>query len=668
VSQRVSSVLHPRARSPLQTFRQAVSFHEQGRLWEAEQLYEIVLKTEDRHFDAVYRLGLIRVHQNKFSDAAHLFRRAIKIDKNSADAHFHLGVALTGLGQVARAVQRYESALALKPVFPEAHNNLGYALQLLGRHEQAAAHYEKALAIVPAYAEARCNLANALQILARPEDAIAQYEKALALKPNYAEAHGNLGNVLEELDRHEEAIAHYEKALALRPNSADTRHSLGKALGRVSRFDEAIAHFDKALAIEPNHVEARAALANLLHTLGRSEEAVAHCKQVLALKSDNLQTLNTLGVALRVLGKLDEAIEAFERAIVLSPRNAGTHLNLTGSRRITAADPHFTAMRTLAADMASLKTDDQIALHFALGKAFADVGDPQQSSWHLLQGNSLKRRQITYDEAKTAERFERIRRVFTAELVHEKHGFGDPSLVPVFIIGMPRSGTTLIEQILASHPKVFGAGELPEIPKLAPSDSGPNGSGFPETVPTIPGERLRELGTSYLQSVQRMAPRAERVTDKLPANFEFAGFIHLILPNARLIHACRDPRDTALSCFSILFRGETLPYTYDLAELGYYYHAYQELMEHWRAVLPQGVMLEIEYEDVVDNLEDAARRIVAHCGLEWDDRCLAFYKNERSVHTASASQVRQPIYRGSVGRWRPYQTLLQPFLQSLKGS
>ena len=668
MSQRVSSVLHPRARGPLQTFQQAVSFHEQGHLWEAEQLYEIVLKTEDRHFDAVYRLGLIRVQQNKFSHAAHLFRRAIKIDKNSADAHFHLGVALTGLGQVERAVQHYEKALALKPTFPEAHNNLGYALQLLGRHKQAAARYEKALAIVPAYAEARCNLGNALQILGRSEDAIAQYEKALALKPNYAEAHNNLGNVLEELDRHEEAVAHYEKVLALTPNSADAHHSLGKGLGRVGRFDEAIAHFDKALAIEPNHVEARDALANLLHTLGRSEEAVAHCKQVLALKSDNLQTLNTLGIALRVLGKLDEAIEAFERAIALAPRNAGSYLNLTAARRFTADDPHFITMKELARDIASLKPDEQIALHFALGKSLADIGDWQQSSLHLLLGNSLRRQQITYDPAEDLGRIERIRKVFTAELVRDKHGFGDPSLVPVFIIGMPRSGTTLIEQILASHPKVFGAGELPEIPKLAPSDGDPNGSGFPEAVPTMSGGRLRKLGTSYLQSVQRMAPRAERVTDKLPANFEFAGFIHLILPNARLIHACRDPRDTALSCFSILFRSGTLPYTYDLAELGRYYRAYEGLMEHWRAVLPQGVMLEIEYEDVVDNLEEAARRIVAHCGLEWDDRCLAFYKNERSVHTASATQVRQPIYRGSVGRWRQYQTLLQPFLQSLKGS
>jgi Sulfotransferase family len=222
-----------------------------------------------------------------------------------------------------------------------------------------------------------------------------------------------------------------------------------------------------------------------------------------------------------------------------------------------------------------------------------------------------------------------------------------------------RSGTTLIEQILASHPKMFGAGELRHLSLLAASLPG-----FPEIVPYLSAERLRQLGTSYVDAVGAMAPDAERVTDKMPGNFALAGLIHLALPNARIIHMRRDPIDTCLSCFSILFTNGQ-PYSYDLAELGRYYRAYEELMEHWRSVLPAGVMLEVRYEDVVSDLEQQARRVVAHCGLEWDDACLGFHEARRTVRTASAAQVREPIYRSSMGRWRPYKELLRPLITEL---
>ena len=260
---------------------------------------------------------------------------------------------------------------------------------------------------------------------------------------------------------------------------------------------------------------------------------------------------------------------------------------------------------------------------------------------------------------------DRIRAVFTAELMHQKRDLGDPSMIPVFIVGMPRSGTTLVEQILASHPKVFGAGELSEFSKAVTSLGMPNGAlSFPETVPGLSAEQLRQLGTSYLDAIEAAAPGAERITDKMPANFRFVGLIHLALPNARIIHMRRDPVDTCLSCFSLLFVGD-LPYCYDLGELGRYYRAYQTLMEHWRQVLPAGVMLEVQYEEVVADVERQARQIVAYCGLEWDDACLAFYRTQRPIRTSSAAQVRQPIYRTSVGRWKPYRHLLQPLIKEL---
>ena len=272
---------------------------------------------------------------------------------------------------------------------------------------------------------------------------------------------------------------------------------------------------------------------------------------------------------------------------------------------------------------------------------------------------------MTYNEAAMLQRFERIRNVFTPELLHEKRGLGEPTTVPVFIVGMPRSGTTLIEQILVSHPRVFGAGERQEFSEGVAKIRAPNGQGYPEAVPTLPSEQLRRLGQTYLNSVQSMAPRAERITDKMPENFRFLGLIHLALPNAHIIHASRDPRDVALSCFSIDFAEDHLPFTYDLSELGRYIRAYQVLMEHWRKVLPARVILNVQYEELVEDLEKGARRIVAHCGLEWDDACLDFHRTERVVQTASATQVRRPIYRTSVGRWREYGDLLKPLLEVL---
>jgi hypothetical protein len=260
----------------------------------------------------------------------------------------------------------------------------------------------------------------------------------------------------------------------------------------------------------------------------------------------------------------------------------------------------------------------------------------------------------------------RTRDVYSRERMGRYGGHGDPSPVPVFVFGMPRSGTTLVEQILASHPQVFGAGETDDFARSAAGlgERTDNLALTPEAVSSIPGERLRDLGARYVERVARTAPAAARITDKTLENFRFVGLIHLALPNAKIIHVRRHPLDTCLSCFSKLFQGH-LPYTYDLAELGRYYRLYEGLMAHWRRVTPPGVMLEVRYEDVVADLEGQARRILAHCGLDWDARCLDFHLTQRSVRTASATQVRQPIYDHSIGRWRAYASFLEPLIVEL---
>jgi tetratricopeptide (TPR) repeat protein len=403
-----------------------------------------------------------------------------------------------------------------------------------------------------------------------------------------------------------------------------------------------------------------------LQFLNRHPEAIASYRRSLALAPERADAYSHLGNTLEEIGQAAAAQQAFERAVALAPRRGRFYYQLSEHRQFAAGDPYLAAMEELAGDLAALPPDDRIELLFALAKAHADLAEPQRSFECLVAANMLKHRQIDYDEAATLGSFERIRTTFTLALMHADRDLGNPSPVPVFIIGMPRSGTTLIEQILASHPKVFGAGELPEFENAAKCvfGSGDSPTLFPEVVPSLSGAALRRIGTRYVAAVTALAPGASRITDKMPVNFRYAGLIHRALPNARIIHCRRDPIDTCLSCFSKLFT-EGQAYSYALGELGRYYRGYYRLMEHWRGVLPAHVMIEVSYEDVVADLETQARRIVAHCGLEWDAACLTFDRTERPIRTASASQVRRPIYRTSVGRWRAYGRLLDPLMEAL---
>ena len=568
----------------------------------------------------------ISLHQQgRLPEAERLYRAVLDLDHDHFDALHHLGLLCAQRGDLDAAAGLLGKALDQNPKSAEAHNNLGTMLQALGRQEEAARCFETALTLTPTYADARYNLANTFRALGRPEEAIPHYEAALAIDPDFVEAHNNFGNALQMLNRHRPAIAHYERALALRPDFVTALNNLGNSLQALDRHEEALARYDRALALRPDHAG----------------------------------THGNRGEVLKEIGRVEEARRAIETAINLSPRSTNLYLALAGTKRFAAGDPHLAAMEALARDTASLSREAQIPLHFALGKAFADFGQHERSVSHLTEGNALKRQAIVYDEAATLALVERIGAVFGPALMRTMRGQGDRSSVPIFIIGMPRSGTTLVEQILASHPQVFGAGERPDFDEAAAALGA-----FPDAIPTLAEADIRELGARYLAGLQALAPAAARITDKMPSNFLFAGLIHLALPNARLIHIRRDPLDTCFSCFSTLFTTEQ-GYTYDLGELGRYYRAYEALMAHWRAVLPEGAMIEVQYEAVVGDVDGQARRLVAQCGLEWDDACLAFHKTQRPVRTASAAQVRQPIYATSIGRWRPYKAMLGPLIHLL---
>jgi tetratricopeptide (TPR) repeat protein len=581
--------------------------------------------------------GLQLFKQGQLEGAARHFRRALEADPKIYQALNLLGVISAQSGQLNEAIELLQRAVTARPLAAEAHNNLGMALNLAKRHAQAVPVLEKAATLNPNYAQAHNNLGVAQQGLGHRERAMVCFQRACAIKPDYVEALSNLGAALHILKRNEDAVAVLLRALALNPRFAEAHSNQGAALLALDRSEEAVAACLRAVSLEPNNAQAHAQTGNV------------HL----------------------ALGKLEDARRSFEAAIRLSPENPALYAQLVNCYTVMEADPHVEAMENLHRRIEDLPGDGPIELHFALAKAYTDTGADEQAFHHLTEGNALKRRTVHYDEATTLQWLGRIREVFSADMMRRKTGLGAVTVKPVFILGMMRSGSTLVEQILASHPAIVAAGERPylrdayDLVRQEMNTELP----FPEFVAIAAEKQLKAIGAAYLAQLEKtpLGAAAERITDKMPSNFAMAGLIHLAMPNARIIHTCRDPVDTCLSAYSKLFADEQ-PFTYDLGELGRYYAAYRQVMAHWHDVLPPGVMLDVQYESLVADLETEARRIVAHCGLEWDERCLAFYKTERAVRTASAAQVRKPIYKSVTGRWKPSNEVLAPLLAGLNGA
>jgi tetratricopeptide (TPR) repeat protein len=611
----------------------------------------------------------VRCHQcGKLVEAVALYDRILSLKQDLPEVHCNRGVALAALGRFRDAEAAYHRAIAVNPGFADAYNNLGIVLCELGRPDEAERALRQAIRLKPEWPQCRTNLGIALKSQGRFKDAEAVHREAIALDPDHPDAHSNFGDTLRCLGRLDEAEKALRRAIALRPRFADAFSKLGNTLREQGKPGEAEAACREAIALDPNHAGAHSSLGNALEEQGKLVEAETSYRRAIVLKPDFAEAYNNLGATLKHLGRLADARRVAEQAIHLLPQNALHFFNLSDVRHFSADDPYLTAMEMFARNIGSLPVKQQIELHFALAKAYDDVGRRHESFQQLLAGNALKRRQIPYEETATLAAFERIRTVFTPELMRTFQDAGESSSVPLFIVGMPRSGTTLIEQILASHRQVFGAGELPNlhnaVVRLSPTDHGI--CAFPDVMLNISSEHLLRLGAGYVAEVARLAPNAKHVLDKMPSNFLFVGLIHMALPNARIIHAVRDPVDTCVSCFTKLFAAGQY-HTYDLAELGRYYRHYQALMEHWHSVLPPGRILDVRYEDVVADLEGQARRMIAHCGLEWNTRCLAFHENARPVRTASATQVRQPLYPSAVGRAQPYEQFLRPLLAELYG-
>jgi tetratricopeptide (TPR) repeat protein len=615
-----------------QAFLQAVQFQARGELSMAEPLLRFVLEARPDDLGSLLVLGTICAATNRPAIAKDCFTRTIAIEPNCAEAHGGLGAIHAEAGETEAAETCYERALALAPDHPE----ILYAFALL------------------------------LQTLGRNDDAILRLARAIAVRPGHLDSRFTLGNLLYAAGRHGEAAQCYLDVLQINPRHPETHNNLANALLRQGDTKRAIAYYRTAIDIKPDYADAYGNLGNALIELNRLDDSIAQSLKALALKPARFEFFNNLGVAYQALGRFEEATRAFEKAIELSPGEASIHLNLANLMKFKPDDRRLPGLRWLLDHVGSLDEEKRIATHFAMGKALADLQQHDEAFEHLLEANALKRKTFVYDQAERRAICNNVREKFTPAFFDVHAGRGDPSWSPIFIVGMPRSGTTLLEQVLASHSQVFGAGELETFKEAV----GPRAAGqdlpaaYPDLVASLTPERIAEIGRTYSAQVRALAPQAPRIVDKMPLNFMFVGLIHLALPKARIIHIRRDPLDTCVSCFSRLFTGNQ-PFAYDLSELGDYYRSYEDVMAHWNSVLPPDVMIDVQYEALVEDLEGVSRRVLKHCGLAWEDACRDFQNTKRTVRTASLRQVREPLYRTSIGSWRRYQKFLGPLREAL---
>jgi len=583
------------------------------------------------------------------------YRRVIALEPGLAEAHRNLGSALLEAGDSQAGIASLQTAIALRPEFAAAIAQLARALNAVGRGAEAVPHYERLVARDPR-ADILDEYAALLARLGRYQASARCYRDLLTRMPGSGRLHANLGHVLHCLGDFRAAIEQCRRAVELEPRLPEAHLHLGNSLLALNALHDADDAYRAGLEVAPEHAALHTAHAMAARAVGRLEDAQASARRALVIRPDAADTLALLGSLAIDHGRFDEAEDLLRQALSIDPDLPEALAGLAGLRKMSAADGPWrdAAERVLAR---GLPAAHAINLHHALGKYYDDVDERAAAFQHHRMGNELARRsRLRYDRAEMTQRVTRILAAFDRNALAALTPDAPVSERPVFVVGMPRSGTSLTEQILASHPQVHGAGELlywifaADAEREAPAEQR--------------AARIHELGRAYLDGLATQAPDASRVVDKLPVNFRHIGLIHAALPGARFIHLERNALDT---CLSIYFQGFSAahPYATDFGDLAHYYHEYRRLVAHWRAVLPPQLLLEVRYEALVDDPEEWSRRMLAHIGLPWDPRCLEFHRTDRPVLTASNWQVRQPISKGSVGRWRRYEQFLGPLREAL---
>ena len=596
-----------------------------GRLQQAKEACQRILSRAE-HPEAVLLLGMIAHEQRDLETAARHYGRFLESTPDHARTHYHLGLALHQLGRTPLALKHLRRSVAIDADNRNALVQLGDTCATVGHWDEAADAYGRALDRDPDDVATTIKRGNAFLAIGRFAGAVELYREAVDRHPANAQFHRHLGVAYHRMGQTQSSIDCFEQAIRLRPDYAKARVDYALVLRQLARTRQARDQIKEAIRVDPMDIDARLSLA----------------------------------LTYRQEGATDLAVDELERLVSAKP-NCGAayhHIALIEPDRELAP-----RIEKLLADP-RLPQDDAIHCHFALGNVFDAHRSVDRAFAHYRMANALKRRSVEYDPDANTELFKRLIATYSNVFVERTRRLGNPSRLPVFIVGLPRSGTTLVEQILASHRGVYGAGEIESLAGVNQSIARKfrGVSPAPECMSLIDGQTVDEYSAQYLAELRLRAPTAARVVDKLPGNFVRVGLIKSLFPHARIIHCRRNPLDTCLSLYFHYF--QAFACSFDLRELGRYYLDYLRLMAHWEDVYP-GAIFEVRYEQLVAEPGRVSRGLVDYLGLDWDERCLAFHESNRSVMSPSNLEVRRPVYRTSVERWKRYESHLGPLTEVL---
>ena len=549
---------------------------------------------------------------------------------------------------------------------PDAKLRQAFQLHQSGKLRNAEAAYRRIIAENPRHVDAN-NLLGLLCIQTRRFPlAINWIEAALQEKPDDPQAHYNLGIALKEVDRLDDATVHFQRCVDLDSNNAEAYNALGNILRIQGQHDQAVACFKKALAIQPANADIRRNfslvsndLGVLENRLGHSLDALDHFRHAVELADSNSEAHINLGITLEQTGNLDQAAAAFKNAIAANPNFAEAHYHLAHLRNHRSTTEEIDAMQSLF-DQPGTSDSEQTLLAYGIGEAHHELENYDKAFESFAVGHRLKKKMTSFNLADQIRFVELSIEVFNPDFFdeHRKSGYEDKT--PIFILGMPRSGTSLTEQILASQSTVFGAGERSYLPELVKGSALTAENPYPKSAATLPHKKFRHLGEAYVKKLRSHSGQAARISDTTPMNFLYVGLVATALPNARIIHCVRNPTDT---CLSIFMHPLSTPHSYahELEDLGAFYKLYQRLMAHWQSMLP-GRIHDVTYEKMVTDSETEIRALLNYCELPFENACLNFHETERTIRTPSAGQVRQPIYDNSIRRWKHYEKHLDSLI------
>jgi tetratricopeptide (TPR) repeat protein len=621
-------------------------------------------------------LGLLAHDQKRYDDALAAYREAITRQPHFVPAHVNLGMLLMELRRPGEAVEALRAAVRIEPDDLAALVNLGQALCGLrapGLLEEAEAHLRRALALAPRAPGVLEMLGHVLHLQGRSGEALTCYEQALELAPRRASLRRSMGELLQASGRHDDAQRVLEAAVALDPNDARLRAQLGSLALARHRFEDAHAHYRAALSLDGASAEAHCGLGLALREQGRFDEAESCFREAMRLDPSLTAPWVELARLQAERGDRSESCETARRILVARPDLADAYWRLAINLKEALPDRDLRTMEGLL-ERKELSHGERAALHFGAGTVLDARGLHERAAGHFEAANALQAaaraaKGQSFDPDGHSRSIDQVIAAFTPALVARGRDWGDPDPRPVFVVGLPRSGTSLVEQVLASHPLVHGVGELPDVLGLfnaMPNLVGQPGRNAFDALRSLGPDPARAAARRYLARLDRLAPAtARRIVDKMPDNFPLLGFIALLWPGARVLLCRRDLRDIAVSCWQSSF--DTIPWSNDWEHMARRFADHERLLAHWERTRPMA-WLDVIYEELVSDPEGQSRRLIAFLGLEWEPACLEFYKARRVVRTASQIQVREPIHTRSVGRWRRYEPTLRPFLEALRRS